>query len=320
MDKILEQLKNDVDFLQLKEKSITSIFIGGGTPSSVDARLYRDFFDFIYPYLTKNVEITTEANPNSANLEWLEIMKDLGVNRVSFGVQSFDDKKLKFLGRNHSKNEAINAVLNAHKTKFKNISLDIIYETMLDSKKLLSEDIKTASNLPINHISAYSLTIEKNTLFYKMPKAKKESITLSKYLFNTLNDFGFYAYEISNFSRNYKCKHNIGYWKHKKYIGIGSSAVSFDGKNRVYTQLDPKKYIQNPNSKRYESITNEDMILEKIFLGFRSFVGIKESILPLKMKKNVDILLKCGKLILRNGRLYNPNFLLADEIALFITS
>lgn len=320
MSKILEQLKADISLFGAKKESISSVFIGGGTPSSIDAKLYKEFFDFIYPYLTKNAEITTEANPNSANLNWLKTMRDFGVNRMSFGVQSFHEAKLNFLGRKHTRDEAIQAVLNAQKVGFENISIDLIYETALDSKKLLFDDMKIASNLPINHISAYSLTIEKNTQFYKTPKARKDSMILTKYLFKTLEDFGFKSYEISNFSRAYKCKHNIGYWRYKKYIGIGSGAVSFDGKNRIYTQNSPKLYIKNPNFKNYEKLSDEDIVMEKIFLGFRSFTGVQRKILPPNMDKKVNILLENKKLILKKDKLYNPNFFLADEIALFLTS
>lgn len=320
MYSILEQLKNDIDCLHVKHFGISSVFIGGGTPSSVEAKLYEPFFNFISPYLAKDAEITIEANPNSASFDWLKDMRNFGVNRISFGVQSFNEKKLKFLGRSHSKKDALDAVQNAQKAGFENISLDLIYDTKLDSKNLIFDDIKIASKLPINHISAYSLTIEKKTPFFKTPKAKKDSLFLTKYLLKTLNQFDFYMYEISNFSRGYKCKHNIGYWEHEKYIGIGSGAVGYDGKNRIYTEANPKKYLQNPNSKKYEKLSNKDILLEKIFLGLRSFIGIDEKILPLHVKKKVEILLKDKKLILKNKKIYNPNFLLADEIALFITS
>lgn len=320
MKKIVEQLKEDLTSFNTQKNSISSIFIGGGTPSSVDATFYEEFFKLAKVYLKENVEITAEANPNSATETWLKTMKDFGVNRISFGVQSFNEKKIIFLGRAHSKEIAISSIQNADKIGFKNISLDLIYGTKLDNKKLLLHDVQTASDLPINHISSYSLTIEEKTPFFKTPDVQKDSTLLSKYLYKTLNEHGFRPYEISNFSRGYECTHNIGYWSYEKYIGIGSGAVGFDGVNRIYTTKNPKEYIKYPNKKRYEIISKDDEIIERIFLGFRSKVGVEKHMLPDKMGEKIDILLKNKKLVLKNGKLYNPNYFLADEITLFITS
>jgi len=124
MSAIVIQLKNELEKYKAQPKSIKSLFIGGGTPSTVEPYMYKEFFDTLRPYLKDDAEITTEANPNSASSSWLEGMKALGINRVSFGVQSFDDKKLKFLGRNHSKTQAINAVKSAYNIGIKDISLD----------------------------------------------------------------------------------------------------------------------------------------------------------------------------------------------------
>jgi len=180
------QLKFELNRFSAQEKSIESLFIGGGTPSTVSPKLYEPIFKILKPYLQNNIEITSEANPNSASYEWLEGMKMLGVNRISFGVQSFNEKKLKLLNRAHTPQNAVDAVNNAHKIGYKNLSIDLIYATLGDTKELLLHDITTAKSLPINHISAYALTIEEGTPFASKPQMSKETLELTSWLFEEL--------------------------------------------------------------------------------------------------------------------------------------
>ncbi|MCF6173649.1 MAG: radical SAM family heme chaperone HemW [Campylobacteraceae bacterium] len=313
----LKQLKFDLLFFKPKKKSILSLFIGGGTPSTVTPDLYAPFFEILEPFLCENAEITTEANPNSATLSWLECMKNLGVNRISFGVQSFETKKLKFLGRNHSKEQAIKAINSAKQIGFENISLDLIYGTKLDTEELLQKDLKIAKNLPINHISAYSLTIEENTPFYHKPSVALDSIELATFFTNHIIKSGFPQYEISNFG-TYKSIHNLGYWKHDDYIGIGAGAVGFLKNKRFYPSKNIEKYIQYPIEKTIENLNSEDIHIEKIFLGLRSKVGINLDQFNAKELANIDILVRDKKIEIKNNKAYNSNYFLSDEIALFI--
>ena len=157
----------DLNF-QLKSqnvKEISTIFFGGGTPSAVNAKLYDEIFSILAPLCTPKTEITLEANPNSANLAWLKHIKNLGANRISFGAQSFFEDKLKFLGRIHSREQIFKAVENAHAAGFKNINLDLIYDTKFDTKKRLLAEVENLKSLAITHLSAYSLTLEENTPF-----------------------------------------------------------------------------------------------------------------------------------------------------------
>ena len=170
MQQLLVQLSFEMKRFNVSvTNKIETVFIGGGTPSTIDAPLYKPLFEMIQPYLETDAEITIEANPNSASEEWLNGIFSLGVNRVSFGVQSFDEQKLKLLNRAHNKTQAVEAVQNAQKVGFKNISLDIIYGVSGDTQELLENDLKIAFRLPINHLSAYALTIEQNTPFQKQP-------------------------------------------------------------------------------------------------------------------------------------------------------
>jgi oxygen-independent coproporphyrinogen-3 oxidase len=317
---ILKQFEQEIKRFDIGEKSISSFFVGGGTPSTFSPLLLSPFIKKITPYLAQNAEITTEANPNSATFDWLFGMKELGFNRVSFGVQSFDDKKLKFLGRAHNAKQAFEAIENARKVGFENISIDLIYNTKLDNKKLLLKDITTAAALPINHLSAYSLTIEKNTKFYKKPNVQKESLYLAKYAIKALLENGFCQYEISNFSRGYECFHNKRYWQQDDYIGIGCGAVGFYKNRRFYPSCDLEKYIKDPLLKEIENLSEKDLLLEKTFLSLRSNIGLELMNIPLHVMEKIDILSREKKGFIENGRFFNSNFFLADEIALFLNS
>ncbi|WP_187648187.1 radical SAM family heme chaperone HemW [Nitrosophilus labii] len=316
INSLLKQLDFELKRFEVKKKSIESVFIGGGTPSTLDALYYENFFKKIEPYLKENVEITVEANPNSAKQEWLTNMRNFGVNRISFGVQSFDNKKLKFLGRSHNSKQAINAVENAYRCGFENISIDIIYETALDTEKLLKKDIDTAFRLPINHISAYALTLEENTPFFGKKEVKKDDEYIGYFIADMIKE-KFEQYEISNFG-NYKSKHNLGYWQHRDYIGVGCSAVGFLKNRRFYVCNDIEEYIKEPLKISIENLSNEDLISEKIFLGFRSIVGVDIKILNENMLKRAEILKNENKIYEKQNRLYNKNFFLADEIALYL--
>ena len=317
MKSLTTSLKWHLEYFKAEFKTIESIFIGGGTPSVVDAKYYRELFKLLYPYQKENIEITTEANPNSASYNWLKGMKDLGVNRVSFGVQSFNENKLKALNRAHNKTEAINAINYANKAGIENISLDLIYDFLGDSKELIKADLDLAFSLPINHISAYELTIERGTEFYKKPELKSNSETLGFFLRDEIVKRGFSQYEVSNYGV-YKSRHNLGYWQYKNYLAVGAGAVGFIDNFRYYPHTNIDLFIKEPSYYKKEILSAKDMLTEKIFLGLRSIVGIDKKILTKDMQNRADILVNEGKLYFKNGRYYNRDFFLSDELALFI--
>ena len=297
----------------LKEKrEFSTIFIGGGTPSTMPISFYEKLFNLIP---TKNIkEITIEANPNTS-YEWLKEIKNLGVNRISFGVQSFNEDKLKFLNRNHSKIQAIKVIENAKKAGFDNINIDLIYSTALDNKKLLKEDLEIAFSLPINHISAYSLTIEKGTKFENDFSKRKEDEALEIWFIEKLKE-KFFHYEISNFGKI--CMHNLGYWQLKEYVGIGAGAVGFKNKTRYYTQTNVYEYIKNPTKYKIEMLSNEDIKKEKILLGLRSIVGFEKNLLNENELKRVNILIEEKKLYEKDEKIFSYDFLLADALSYYI--
>jgi len=298
---------------EIKPDKFKSIFIGGGTPSVMDLDFYGLLFEMINPYIDKNTEITIEANPNSTSLKWLKGLKQLGVNRISFGVQSFNDEKLKFLGRNHTKETALLSIENA-KQVFDNVNLDLIYSTKLDTKQLLKNDLEIAISLEVSHISAYSLTIEKGTNFYKTPEVKQDNEDLEVWFIDKVKK-DFNQYEISNFGKI--CKHNLGYWKLNNYIGLGTGAVGFRDNKRFYTYKSVEEYIKNPNFKKIENLSDFDILEEKILLGLRSIVGIDENILNKNQKQKAFDLVN-DKLVYKNNKFCSKDFLLADALSLYI--
>lgn len=311
------QLKKE---LEEATSTIETVFIGGGTPSCVKASEYQELFELIMPYLASNAEITTEANPNSATKQWLEEMFSYGVNRISFGVQSFNDTKLQFLGRAHTAKKAIEAIQTAQEVGFKRINCDLIYGVFNDSFELLKKDIDTITTLPVDHISAYSLTLEEGTPFFQKNSVKIDDELLSMDVFEYLEELGFNQYEISNFSKNEssRSRHNIGYWEHKEYLGIGAGAVGYRQGKRYYPSKEIEKYIHNPLEYKEEILSLNDIKMEKVLLGFRCITGVHQELLTSKELQKVQELVKEKKLVIDNNRIINPNYLLADELALYI--
>ncbi len=311
------QLTFELERFKVKAQQIETIFIGGGTPSTVSPELYEPIFKLLKPLIKNGAEITTEANPNSATKAWLKGMYDLGVNRVSFGVQSFDMVKLKALNRAHSTKQAIEAINHAHDIGYKNLSLDLIYNYQGDTVELLKSDIEKAFSLPINHISAYELTIEGGTKFASTPTVRQEDDELAFFVAKNIKEKGFKQYEISNFG-TYQSEHNKGYWKLKDYMGVGAGAVGFLTDTRYYPVTDIESYINNPLNIQEEPLTKEELLTEKLFLGWRSNIGVDRTILDEAMQKQADFLVEKEKLIIVNNTYYNENYFIADELVLFV--
>ena len=317
MGALTQQLAYELKRFKAAPNSIETLFIGGGTPSTIDPLLYEPIFALLAPYLQKDAEITIEANPNSASRGWLSGMRKLGVNRISFGVQSFDRKKLKALGRTHSPKQAIEAITNAKSIGFAHLSLDLIYNYCGDTQALLAADINQAFTLPIDHISAYELTIEAGTLFAKTPQVRQEDEDLAFFVAREITRRGFTHYEISNFG-NYQSRHNKGYWALKPYIGAGAGAVGFLGDRRFYSHTDIDAYIADPFAIREEHLTPEALRTERLFLGLRSTLGVPKAILTDTMRERAALLCREKKLTQSPTHYHNPNFFLSDALAVYI--
>ncbi len=219
----------------------STVYIGGGTPSVLEPRLFERFLKDLG--LSGSSEVTLEANPESLTEQKLKTARNSGVNRLSIGVQSFDDDALNFLGRVHNSAQAVKAVESAYRIGFKNISIDLIYGIPLQRFDLWMKELALAVTLPVKHISFYSLTYEEGTLLSKklsnkefLPLSQEEEAKMYRRGVRFLESRGFYRYEISNFSlKGFECKHNLSYWANLPYQGIGAGAVSFtDGVRRKF--------------------------------------------------------------------------------------
>ena len=272
----------------LSEKKIETIYFGGGTPSVLSAQEINQIFDEIGKYFNlSNVgEITLEANPDDLSLEYLQALKQTRINRLSIGIQSFFDEDLLLMNRRHTANDAFICVENAKKVGFENITIDLMYGLPNLSLERWKENIKHALSLQVNHISAYHLSIEKQTAFNKFHNDGKITLPnedLSELQYTTLVEIlkenGFIHYEISNFARDgYEAVHNSNYWKQKPYLGLGPSAHSFNGTSRQWNISNNLKYISSLESNilnfEIEELSEIERFNEYILTSLRTIWGV----------------------------------------------
>lgn len=285
---IQKELVNRSNYL--KNKLIQSIYFGGGTPSLLTKKELISLLKIIYTNFTisKNVEITLEANPEDLNKINLALLKKTGINRLSIGVQSFFDSDLKFMNRSHNAKQAENAIINAKKIGFTNISIDLIFGLPNQSTINWEKNYKKAFSLGIQHLSAYCLTIEKNTPLeqriqnnYPINLSETATINSFKSLMINCEKYGFKQYEISNYAKKgYESIHNISYWKKIWYLGVGPSAHSFNGISRQWNIKNNLKYIsaiENSNDySKKELLSEKEKYNEYIFTNLRMSLGINK--------------------------------------------
>jgi oxygen-independent coproporphyrinogen III oxidase len=271
----------------LKSTNLTSIYFGGGTPSLLSERELQLIFESISKYFSWNLdtEITLEANPDDMTLEKIQIFKKNHINRLSIGIQSFDEAHLKYLNRSHSALEAEKCVRNAQNAGIENISVDLIYAIPAIDHEIWRNDLEKVCELGVSHISAYCLTIEPQTAFdswLKKGKIKPIDDDFAAEQFEILLEqtqkSGFLQYEICSFCKDDKySRHNSNYWKKGDYLGVGASAHSYNGTTRQYNISNNQKYIQkileNEIPCEIETLTWKNQVNEYIFTSLRTIWG-----------------------------------------------
>ena len=235
-----------------------TVYFGGGTPSVLTTEQITRILEQIKESIgiDDNAEITLEANPDDLSPEYLLQLRTLGINRLSMGVQSFNDKQLSLLNRRHSAQKACEAVENARGAGFTNISIDLMFALPDSNAKEWRHDLEQAIALRPNHISAYNLTYEEGTVLYKevekgiiYPLSEDDNLAQFKILINTLKEAGYKHYEISNFAlAGYESRHNSSYWHDVPYLGCGAAAHSYDGHSRGWNIADINAYIEGVES------------------------------------------------------------------------
>jgi len=317
--------------------NIDTIFLGGGTPSLFT----KKGLELIFNTLDKNFnltnvkEITMEINPGEAPLDKLKYFRNLGVNRISIGFQSFNQKLLDFLGRAHTANDSLNTFNNARAAGFENINIDLIFDIPGQSLNSWKKDLRTLVNLNPEHISAYSLTVEENTTLFtlvKSGKVKMPSEYMDLAMFSFTRDYlsknNYFPYEVSNFSKKgMECRHNLHYWKLEKYLAFGPSAHGFDGHKRWWNTRSIDEYYKKINQSKspienYELLSKKDNFNELIFNGLRMTKGVKVESLSKFYQGNINNFIfdktkKWDGLELLNNKLIlnEKGILLADEIS-----
>ncbi len=237
----------------LSGEPIKTIYFGGGTPSVLKEDELKDILLHLNNYfrVNANAEITLEANPDDLTPAYLNSIKKIGINRLSIGIQSFNDRNLKMMNRRHTSVQAKDAIELAFKAGFSNLSTDLIYGLPGLTSRQWKEDLRYLFQLPIVHLSAYHLTYHQGTPFFTWLKkgtlkelSENSSIKQFHILLDETNHAGFEQYEISNFARNQKySEHNTAYWFGEKYLGLGPSAHSYDGSSRRWNVAHLDAYI-----------------------------------------------------------------------------
>lgn len=297
VDALCLELINRKDYLG-KEK-INTIYFGGGTPSLLTTKELEQILDTIYSvYDTAVTETTIEVNPDDINAQKTLDLKTLGFNRLSIGIQSLDNDLLQFLNRAHTSNDALNSVRTAQKSGFENITIDLIYGIPNLTVHEWKRTLNAIDSLDIQHISAYSLTIEEQTVFGNWVRKGKLEEQDDELILEQLNimisrlaNSGFKRYEISNFAKEgYISKHNSNYWLDEKYLGIGPSAHSYNHSSRQWNIANNSLYIQKVSTSQphyeVEVLDGKDKINEQLLTGLRTIWGVKLSSLSEEYKSN----------------------------------
>ncbi len=317
---------------------LNTIYFGGGTPSLLSFTELEILLRTVWECfeIAENVEITLEANPDDIDLEKLLAWKSLKINRLSIGIQSFHEPHLSYMNRSHDFSQAQNSVLLASQNGFANITIDLIYGIPAPDHTIWEKDLELALNLPVQHLSAYCLTIEPQTVFGKWLKINKIQNTDDHFaaqqfdiLLEKTAQKGFVQYEISNFGKlDFFSKHNTNYWKRSTYLGIGASAHSYDRVSRQYNIAHNEKYMKSLENDilpfEKETLSPKDHANEYLMTGLRTMWGVDLAVLEqyeanfLRSKqKELAIYQEKKMIILENNflKLSETGKLWADRIA-----
>jgi oxygen-independent coproporphyrinogen-3 oxidase len=285
VESIIEELKLRKDYLQ--EKSVKTIYFGGGTPSLLSANQIEKILDTIYTdYECELEEITLEANPDDLGNDNLSDWKRLGIDRLSLGIQSFDPAVLSFYNRTHSAIESKVAIENARKAGFEKFSLDLMYGFPAANHQIWGNDLAIAIDQDPGHISSYALTIEPKTTLENWTKRKKfipasEDFVATQFeiLQEATEKAGYIQYEVASFGKpNQFALHNTNYWKGVPYLGVGPSAHSFDGKIRGSNPANNSAYLKSLGNQiipfQTEELSENDLVNDYLLTGLRTIWGI----------------------------------------------
>lgn len=296
IENYITSLKKEIKHFYKKEQ-LKTLYLGGGTPSILKSSEISEIlscFNF-----SEQTEVTMELNPEKIDKKYLKEIKAAGVNRLSVGCQSFDERILKLIGRRHLPSDVEFVVKTAQDEGLENISLDFIYGLPEQNSESFINDLNRAKGLNIKHISLYGLKIEEDSCFYKKPPANiaDEDLQADMYIEAIKNLSDFEHYEISSFAKpDFYSRHNLTYWNNQNYYGFGAAAHGYTNQIRYSNKKDLKKYIENPIEKEsWHELSNQEILEEEIFLGFRKMSGI--NIDNINKKFDIDFEKKYSKIL-----------------------
>ncbi|MEY8458110.1 radical SAM family heme chaperone HemW [Lactococcus ileimucosae] len=293
----IDEMLKEYDSYQIT--SLKTLYVGGGTPSVLPA----EQLEKLLSHLTKNLdldeleEFTVEANPSDLTEDVLAVLAGSPVNRISLGVQSFDDKLLKKIGRTHTEAQVYRAIERLSAVGFKNITIDLIYGLPNQTMEMVERDVKKFLELDLPHVALYSLILEDHTIFMNRQRrghlrlpSDERNADMYEYIVDTLTANGYSHYEVSNFGkRGYESKHNLTYWDNAEYYGIGAGASGYLDGIRYKNHGPIHHYLREENKRINEEIlTRKEMIEEEMFLGLRKKSGVSRDRFQEKFKQKLE--------------------------------
>ena len=300
----LEALKKELDTYHIKD--LKTIYVGGGTPTALDNDLFLELLKIIEPYSKGILEYTFEANPESLSLNKIKMLKEYGINRISLGVQTTNDKILKMVNRHHSFEQVKTAINNLKETGITNINVDLILGLPHSSEKILQEDLDNILSLDVKHVSCYGLTVNPHTSLYNKGFKEPEGDTLRKLydlVEEKLTKNGFVHYEVSNWAKpGYQSEHNMTYWRNEQYFGVGLGASGYIKNTRYKNTVNLSAYLEGAFVFEKEKITKQDKKTYQIILNLRTNEGLNMSFVKNK-EKEINEFISSGLLKIENNRL-----------------
>ncbi|MBE7119723.1 radical SAM family heme chaperone HemW [Bacillus cereus] len=306
VDQYLEYLEKEIinTVQKVPFDSMKTIFVGGGTPTALNMEQTKKLLDIINRRLrpfAPNCELTFEANPGDLPKEKLNLLLEGGVNRISFGVQTFRDELLEKIGRKHTREDAFVAIREAQEVGFKNINVDIIYSLPGQTIEDVKETLDIAFTLGVQHFSAYSLIVEPKTVFYNLMNKGKlrlpgedNEARMYEMVMDEMEKHGYNQYEISNFSKgDNKSRHNLTYWNNEEYYGFGAGAHSYVNGERIQNVGPLKQYFTKINETGFpyldvHEVTEKEKMEEELFLGLRKTKGVSKIAFQKKFNMEMD--------------------------------
>ena len=301
---LLNALKKEIELQNnfLEGQNINTIYFGGGTPTILKQEELMQLFDVLYQnfHIAIDAEITIEANPDDLTAQKVKELRKTPVNRFSIGVQSFQDADLQFMNRAHNAEESLGSIKRVQDSGWENITIDLIYGTPTLSDTEWQNNLQTAINQEVPHISAYALTVEKNTALHHFienkkcaPLSEEKSARQFLQVMETLPKSGFIQYEISNFAQEgFYSQHNSNYWKGEKYLGIGPSAHSFNGIERQWNIANNLHYIQQISKgivpAKTEKINEKQRYNDYILTTLRTKQGVNINFIKYHFSSNYE--------------------------------